>query len=405
MLKQFFGAIAGLALLAGSALAADIHVPADYANIQDALNAAQAGDTVLVAPGTYVGTIDFPYDPVAGAGVPVTLRSTDGPEATILDGDAFQHVVAIHSGGGDSVLEGFTITNGWGSSICGFAGCFVTPGGLWIAGGARPTIRNCHIVGNAAPDRAAGCLVEGSSSPLFEYCLFFDNDCPETGAGMLILNSSPTIDRCTVTGNIAFANTGGIEVDGGDPLFTNSIIWGNEGAADFDVRSGNPIMQYTLLGGFIQPPFPTPGVFDADPMFTDFDEEDFTLQALSPCIDAGDPTVFDDDGSVVDLGAFPYVSPVVGPQFVRGDVNQDNNVNIADGIGVLDTLFSGAGDPDCVDSADANDDGTLNIADAIYILSFLFQAGSPAIPAPSDSCGVDPTDDTLECELFNCPTP
>ena len=36
-----------------------IHVPADYPTIQEAINAAVNGDTVLVSPGTYVENINF----------------------------------------------------------------------------------------------------------------------------------------------------------------------------------------------------------------------------------------------------------------------------------------------------------------------------------------------------------
>ena len=45
---------------------------------------------------------------------------------------------------------------------------------------------------------------------------------------------------------------------------------------------------------------------------------------------------------------------------------------------------------------DTNDDGEVNIADAISVLSHLF-AGAGDLPAPFAECGVDPTDDGLDC--------
>ncbi len=106
------------------------------------------------------------------------------------------------------------------------------------------------------------------------------------------------------------------------------------------------------------------------------------------------------------LGTAP---PPPGDQFRRGDVNDDNTVNIADAVFTLGVLFPQPGVTPtfpCADSADGNDDGTLNIADAVFELSVLFpQPGmTPTFPAPSVSCGLDPTPDGLDCAQHNfCP--
>lgn len=104
--------------------------------------------------------------------------------------------------------------------------------------------------------------------------------------------------------------------------------------------------------------------------------------------------------------AHDAVQADVRAQFVRGDVNIDGVVNVADPIALIQWLLvPGAGSPpDCADSADANDDGAIDMADAIYSLSAQFLAGAPPFPAPG-SCGLDPTDDGLDCEVFSmCPT-
>ena len=91
------------------------------------------------------------------------------------------------------------------------------------------------------------------------------------------------------------------------------------------------------------------------------------------------------------------------PDFVRGDCNQDNNIDIGDSVFLLDALFSMGTDPACQDSCDANDDGGVNIADAVFLLEHLFNFGAPP-PSPHPGCGPDPTADPLGCGAFPaCP--
>ncbi|MGE4619117.1 MAG: hypothetical protein AAEJ04_04830 [Planctomycetota bacterium] len=81
--------------------------------------------------------------------------------------------------------------------------------------------------------------------------------------------------------------------------------------------------------------------------------------------------------------------------FNRGDCNSDNSTDIADAILGLGILFSGDGPPICEDACDVNDDGNLDIGDPIYLLANLFSSGNN--PPPPNSCGTDPTSDSLTC--------
>ena len=67
-------------------------------------------------------------------------------------------------------------------------------------------------------------------------------------------------------------------------------------------------------------------------------------------------------------------------------------------------VFSGGTAPTCQDAADANDNGFVDVSDAINTLSVLF-LGQGEIPLPGmNDCGVDPTDDELDCEEYErCP--
>ena len=90
-----------------------------------------------------------------------------------------------------------------------------------------------------------------------------------------------------------------------------------------------------------------------------------------------------------------------GIVFVRGDVNADSAINIADAVTALNYLFNGIA-VSCVDAVDSNDDGSANVADGVFLLGFLFSGGI-APPAPN-TCGADPTADSLDCLSFSaCP--
>jgi serine protease len=140
--------------LASTAKPATIHVPGDQPTIQAGINAASNGDTVLVAPGTYVENINF-------NGKAITVTSSGGPTTTIIDGGQVASVVTIASGEGpSSVLSGFTIRNGTTTFNSQYEG-----GGVYIRGSSP------EIIGNVIVDNT-GCVGIGigitSGSPLIE---------------------------------------------------------------------------------------------------------------------------------------------------------------------------------------------------------------------------------------------
>jgi hypothetical protein len=89
--------------------------------------------------------------------------------------------------------------------------------------------------------------------------------------------------------------------------------------------------------------------------------------------------------------------PVVGP-FLRGECNDDGDVDIADARCLLDWLFVGGGEPPCLAATDANGDGALDLSDAVYLLGHLFLGGPiPVAPFPDCGPGSLPTDAELGC--------
>lgn len=142
--------------------------------------------------------------------------------------------------------------------------------------------------------------------------------------------------------------------------------------------------------------------------------DDLTVPRMSVFIDITQYLVSDSAwiGFIGSTGGVTQVNDVLSwsltnggsTQFLRGDVNLDNSVNLPDAIYALGALFVPGSPPvTCLDSADINDDGGFNLPDAIYLLSALFVPGSDAVPEPTASCGTDPTDDSIDCETPICP--
>ena len=69
-------AISLFVAFASVASAAEIHVPDDHATIQQAVNAAGAGDTIVVRDGTYIENVDV--------GKRLTIRSVNGSAVTTV---------------------------------------------------------------------------------------------------------------------------------------------------------------------------------------------------------------------------------------------------------------------------------------------------------------------------------
>ena len=86
--------------------------------------------------------------------------------------------------------------------------------------------------------------------------------------------------------------------------------------------------------------------------------------------------------------------------FLRGDANENESVELADVIALLNYLFLSGKEPGCLDVADGNDDGSVDLGDGIFILFALFEGLT--IPEPSPACGRDRTADLLGCAASTC---
>ena len=89
--------------------------------------------------------------------------------------------------------------------------------------------------------------------------------------------------------------------------------------------------------------------------------------------------------------------PEEAGEFVRGDANDDGDVNLTDVVLALNYLFLDGPLPPCEDAVDTSDDGEINLQDPLVLLNFLFDAGPPSLPAPFPTPGLDLTPDGLVC--------
>ncbi|MEC9475858.1 MAG: hypothetical protein VX764_02340 [Planctomycetota bacterium] len=86
--------------------------------------------------------------------------------------------------------------------------------------------------------------------------------------------------------------------------------------------------------------------------------------------------------------------------FLRGNVNLDDTIDLADPIYLAQWLFQQGQAPGCLDAADSNDDSVIDIADVVTILAYLFQSSGGSI---SGICEIDSMVDPLGCNIPNCP--
>ena len=157
-----------------------------FCRIQDGVDAAIDGDTVLVSPGTYLENVRIVSKSIA-------LRGEGGAAVTIIDAGELGSVVTFENAvGPEARLEGFTITRGSAGH-----------GGGIDCTDSSPTIAHNVITGNKG-DRGGGicCIL---SSPTIANNVISDNmDLGwglAQGGGIHCLESSPTITDNTITGN------------------------------------------------------------------------------------------------------------------------------------------------------------------------------------------------------------
>src|SRR2546427_7667384 len=166
-----------MTLLPARTLTVDDDGPADYRLIQNAIDAALAGDQVAVAAGTYSENLSLK------SGVAVVGA---GSSVTIIDAGRRASVARLFDCDAGTRLEGFRLTGGQAG----------TGGGVRIDGGS-PVVRFNEIVGNLASTGSAYSYSYGGGGarlpnrpPRFSQN-FFPQDAPLGGRGLVVGGGPP----------------------------------------------------------------------------------------------------------------------------------------------------------------------------------------------------------------------
>ena len=261
-----------LALLVGTPLSAamiivDAAGSGDYLTIQEGLSAASAGDTVLVAQGTYTGALNRELD---FGGRAITLLSDEGPDVTTIDcqglGRAF-----LFDDGEDSlaIVDGLAVENGSadrGGAIliehasprirtCRFQGCSSTEaGGAVLIDGGSPSFRACGFTDNTSAIGGAAAVYQ--SEARFAQCEFDWNSATATGGALACYYVPvPSVSDCSFADNLAYGLGGAIYLRGSSASITRSSFMRNRsprGALTGDYAS--PAISYCTFARILEPP-------------------------------------------------------------------------------------------------------------------------------------------------------
>jgi hypothetical protein len=341
-------------------------------NIQDAVDVAATGGTIVVTNGTYaaggrpVGA-NLPGNRVA-VDKPLALLSANGPASTIIDGRGFRCLYLAVG----ATLSGFTLTNGFADvgggvwcalpsvvvSNCLIGGCLASFEGGGAYGG---TLYNCTLISNQVGS-ATFSEVTWEYDVLFDIGRFFETYAYGGGA------AGSTLNNCTLIGNsaavfvrvyvpddlIAYWNFSYVNIGAygggvaGGTLNNCTLI---DNAASFDAFATDFGVFYQELGGSgngesgctlnncIVDNYDDGCTLNycwtnGDPLFVDLAGGNLRLQSNSPCINAGNndyvTTATDLDGNprildgTVDIGAYEFTTPELLIGYLVDLVNQSS---------------------------------------------------------------------------------
>ena len=315
LIVVFFCSIAS-----GRVIYVDDDAGADYESIQAGIDAAEYGDTVGVAPGTYYENI------ILKNGINL---SGAGAEATIIDANGYGDVVDARAN--DVTISGFTLRNS-GENDSGHMNC-----GVYIWGSYTPIVRNNIIVHSnngiglwygANPDIRNNII----KNNFIGFYIYGSEEKP----------SNPVIINNTIVNNEIDGITLRVKVS---PVIVNNIITGHTNGINHNYVTGSPTISYNnlwhndvnyLRDNIADDTLAGPGSISVDPYFAE----------PGYWVDVNDP-------NIVVVPGTPYGEPNdPNAAWVDSDYHiksQSGRWDPASKSWVIDDLTS-----DCIDAGDPN---------------------------------------------------
>ncbi len=357
--------VMGLSLCISMVSARTIYVdddgPANFNNIQSAIDDANDYDVIIVKDGLYTGAqnknLDFD-------GRLITLQSMNGPEKTIIDCENNGRAFYFHSfETTEAKVIGFTITNGnvpqdhGGAILVEYSeltieDCIITNNTAEYSGGAilfdtslESVINNCVIKNNTATDYSGGGIFAQYCDITINNTVIASNQSGYFGGGLTLFDFGVyDIINCTIVDNNDNMDGGGIYVFyDADVVVANTILYGNDSnQIELYSVSFDPVVEYCdVQGGF-----EGLGNIDVDPCFVDAVAGDFHLRSETgrwhPTLFRSSDLVPDGFVDLLDYTEFAKHWFDVGPN-IAADLNLSGTVEMDDlQWFVEDYLTSGA---------------------------------------------------------------
>ncbi|MBT6993953.1 MAG: T9SS type A sorting domain-containing protein [Candidatus Cloacimonetes bacterium] len=178
-----------------------INIPLDYETIQAGIDASIDNDTVLVAPDIYYENLDLNGHNITLASLELTTGNADYIASTVIDGQNEESCIYIHNGETTSI-QGFTMQNGYGTSISHNFDLYSGGGGVQINYQSTASITNCVITNNRAS--SGGGIYAARESTLYLAGLYLINNNGWAGGGLYVDDVDITFDpqnRCNIYNN------------------------------------------------------------------------------------------------------------------------------------------------------------------------------------------------------------